>query len=198
MFGFRSHEATRPFPSSPKSAKRSTKDIRNRSSTFTDGVSNTLKRASRRISLNKPEIPAKLCPSCVEYVIDRSEVPVRDLSLITSLSLAFDGLCPHQELHVAEVLGMIEGLHRLELLDIRITPWFYAVLAERARFRLEYSACESPLFDSLFRFLSAQRDLLGFTRFSRDPDDKPPPWRRSLAYHPNTIHNGTFLITPTV
>jgi len=167
MFGFRSHDPAQSFPSPPKSTKRFTKGIRNRSSTFTDGVSNTLKRASRRISSNKPEIPAKLCPSCVGYVIDHSEVPVHDVSLITSLSLAFDGLCPHQELHVAEVLGMMGGLYRLELLDIRITPYFYAVLAERAQFRLEYFACESPLFDSLLLFLSTQRHLLQFAYLAR-------------------------------
>ena len=55
------------------------------------------------------------------------------------------------------------GLYRLELLDVRITPDFYAVLAKRAQFRLEYFACESPLFDTLLRFLSTQRYLLEFT-----------------------------------
>jgi len=167
MFGFRSHEVARSSPCPPKTSKRFTKHIRNKSSTFTDGVSNTLKRASRRISSNKHAIPAELCPSCVEYVIDRSEVPVHDVSLITSLSLAFDGVCPHQELHIAEILGMMGGLYHLELLDVRITPYFYAVLTEKAQFRLEYFACESPLFDSLLRFLSTQRHLLEFTYLAR-------------------------------
>lgn len=170
MFRFRSHEAA---PFSPKPAKRFTKHIRNRSSAFADGVSNTLKRASCRIPSNKPEIPAELCPSCVEYVIDRSELPVHDISLITSLSLVFDGLCPYQELHVAEILGMIGGLYRLELLDFWNTPSFYGVLAEKAQFQLKYFACESPLFDSLLRFLSTQRHLLEFTYLARSPETQP-------------------------
>ena len=163
MFGFRSHETTQSTSCSPRSAKRFTKHIRNRSSAFTDGVSNTLKRASRRISPNQLDSPAELCPSCVEYVIDRSEDPVRDISLVTSLSLTFDGLCPYQELHVAEILGMMGGLLRLELLDVRTTPWFYAILAERAQFQLEHFTCDSLLFDSLLRFLSTQSHLLEFT-----------------------------------
>ena len=165
MSGSRSHEATQSTPCSPKSTKRFTKHLRNRS--FTEGISNTLKRASRRISSNKPEISAELCPSCVEYVLDRSEDPVHDVSLVTSLSLTFDGLCPYQEPHVAEILGTMGGLYRLELIDVRITPWFYAMLAERAQFQLEYFACDSLLFDSLLRFLSTQPYLLEFIYLAR-------------------------------
>ena len=152
---------------SSTSTKRFTNRIRNRSSVFTGNVSNTLKRASRRLSLNKHEIPTELCSSCVEHVLDRSEGPVHDIHLVTSVSLTFDGSCPHQELHIAEILGMMGELYRLELLDVRTTPCFYAMLAERAQFRLEYFACESPLFDTLLRFLSTQQYLLEFTYLAR-------------------------------
>ena len=186
MFGFRSHKAIQSAPCSPKSCKRFTKHIRKRPSTFTDGISNTIKRASRRISSNKLEIPAELCPSCVEYVLDRSESPTPDVSLITSLSLIFDGLCPHQELHVAEILSTMGGLHRLELLAVQTTPCFYAVLAERAQFQLEYFACESPLFDTLLRFLSSQRRLLEFTYLTQSLEPQ------TLISHP---HDGGILHT---
>jgi len=170
MFGLRSPGVAGFPPCSSKSTKRFTKHIRNKSSAFTDNISNTLKRASCRTSSNNKEIHSELCPSCVEYVLDRSEDPVHDIHLVTSLALTFDGLCPQQELHVAEILCVMVGLYHLELLDARATPRFYAMLAERARFRLEYFACESPLFDTLLRFLSTQRHLLGFTYLSRSPD----------------------------
>ena len=173
MFRFLSPEATQHSPCSLTSSRSFTKHIRNRSSTFTDNVSYTIKRASRRLSPNKPEVPAELCPSCVEYVLDRSDDAVQDIRLITSLSLAFDESCPHQELHVAEILGMTGELYRLELLDVRTTPCFYAMLAERAQFRLESFACESPLFDTLLRFLSTQQYLLEFTYLARSLETQP-------------------------
>ena len=117
MFGFRCLKVARCSPGL-KPSERFTKRVRNRSSAFADSVSGTLKRATRRISLKKPEIPVELCPSCVEYVFDRSEDPIRDIRLITSLSLTFDGSCPRQELHIAEILGIIGGLYRLELFDV--------------------------------------------------------------------------------
>ena len=167
MFRSRSSDVAQLSPCSSKSTKRFTKRIRNSSSAFTDNVSSTLKRTTRRISLSKPQVPAELCPSCVEYVLDRSEDPVHDIRLVTSLSLTFDGLCHHQEFHVAEILGTMGGLYRLELLDVRTTPCFYAMLAETAQFQLEYFACESPLFETLIRFLSTQRYLLEFTYLAR-------------------------------
>jgi len=61
------------------------------------------------------------------------------------------------------------------------------VLAERARFRLEYFACESRLFDTLLRFLSAQRHLLEITYLSRSPDTQTTTWVRGQeALH--TVH----------
>ena len=168
MFGFRCLKVARCSPGLKPSGF--TKSIWNRSSAFAESVSGTLKRTSRRTSLKKPEILAELCPSCVEYILDQSEDPIRDIRLITSLSLTFDGSCPQQELHIAEILGTIGGLYRLELLDVRITPHFYAMLTERAQFRLEYFACESPLFSTLLHFLSTQRHLLEFTYLARSPE----------------------------
>ena len=167
MFGLWSPEVAQLSLCSSRSAKIFTNRIRNRSSTLTIDVSSVLKQASRRMSLNEPEIPSELCPNCVEYVLEQSEHPVHDVRLAVSLSLTFDGSCPQQELHVAEILGMMEGLYRLEILDARTTPYFYAMLAERAQFRLDYFACESPLFDTLLRFLSTQRHLLEFTYLPR-------------------------------
>ena len=163
MFGFRSPQVAQRSPGSSKLTKGFTTRIRNGSSTFTDTVSNIIKRTSRRLSLNKSEIPTELCPRCIEYILDRSQDSVHDIRFVTSLSLTFNEPCPQQELHVVEMLGMMGGLRNLELLDVRITPSFYAILAERAQFQLEYFACESPLFDSLLRFLSTQRHLLEFT-----------------------------------
>lgn len=169
MSGFQSLKVARCSPDL-KPSERFTKRIRNRSSAFANNVLGTLERTSRRISLKKSEIPAELCPSCVEYILDQSEDPIRDIRLITSLSLTFDGSCLQQELHIAEILGIIGGLYRLELFDVRITPHFYAMLTERAQFRLEYFACESPLFNTLLHFLSTQRYLLEFTHLARSPE----------------------------
>ena len=178
MFG-RSLEVAQLSTCSSKSTKRFTKHIRNRSSDFTDNVSNTLKRATRRITSNKPGVSTELCPSCVGYILDRSEDPVHDIRLVTSLSLTFDGSCPDQELHVAEILGTMEGLYRLELLDVRTTTCFYALLAEGAQFRLEYFACESPLSDTLLRFLSTQPYLLEFTYLARSLETQATTHLRS-------------------
>ena len=170
MFGFRNPDVIKRSPGSSKSTKRFTKRMRDVPSTFTDTVSNTLKRASRRILSNKPEIPTELCPDCVEYVLGRSGDPVHDIRLITSLPLVFDGLCPHQELHIAKILATMENLSCLELPDDRIQPSFYTMLTERAQFQLEYLACKSPLSDSLLRFLYTQRHLLEFTYLARSPE----------------------------
>jgi len=174
MFGFWSPEVARFSPCSSKSTKKFTKRIRNRSSAFTGNVSSILKRASRT-SLNKPEIPGGLCRGCVGYVLDQSEDPVHDVRLVTSLSLTFDGSCPQQELHVAEILGMMGGLCRLEVLDARTTPYFYAMLAERAQFQLDYFTCGSPLFDTVIRFLFTQRHLLEFTYLARSLETQTTP-----------------------
>jgi hypothetical protein len=173
MFGFCSPQVAQRSPGSSALTKGFTTRIRDGSRIFTDIVSNTLKRASRQLSLNKPEIPAELCPRCVEYVLDRSQDPIHDIRSVTSLSLAFDGPCLQQELHVAETLSMMGGLRRLELLDVRITPSFYAILAERAQFQLECFACESPLFESLLCFLSTQQHLLKFAYLTRSLETEP-------------------------
>ena len=167
MLESQSHGVEQLPPCPSRSTKRFTKRIRNKSSAFTDNVSNTLKRASRRISLSKPKTPSGFCPTCVDYILDRSEDPVHDIRLVTSLSLIFDWSCLQQELHVAEILGTVEGLYRLELLDVRITPRFYAMLAERAQFQLEHFTCESPLSDALLRFLFSQQRLLECTYLTR-------------------------------
>ena len=167
MIGFRSPEAAQCSPGSPNPTKTFTKRIRNRSSAFIDSVLSALERPNRRASSEESETRAELCPRCLEYVLDQSWNPVRDARLVTSLSLAFDGLCPQQEPHIAEVLGTMESLRHLELLDVRITSDFYAMLAERVQFRLEYFTCKSPPFDSLLRFLSTQRRLLEVTFLGR-------------------------------
>ena len=146
MFGFRSPETARLPPYSSKPTKRFIKRIRSRSSNA---------------------LPAELCSSCVQYVLDRSEDPTHDIRLVTSLSLTFDGPCPRQEFHVAQIVGMMEGLYHLAILDFRIMPWFYTSLAEKARFQLEYFSCESPLSETLLRFLATQQQLLEFTYFSQ-------------------------------
>jgi len=166
MNGFRGPEVVQPPSGSSKSNKRFAKRIRNKTSTLFDNVSNTLRRASRQILSTRSGIPTELCPDCVEYVLNRSEDPVHDIRLVTSLSLSPGGLCPQQEFHVAEMLCMMGGLYHLELLDIRTTPDFYALLAERAQFRLECFVCESPLFDTLLWFLSTQRHLREFTHLA--------------------------------
>ena len=167
MFGFQSPEISQPCRSSLKSTNKITKHIRTTSSTFKDNVSKTLKRASRRALSNGLETPRELCSSCVEYVLGRSEDSVHDVSLVTSLSLTFDGSCPQQEFHIARILGVMGGLDRLEVIDVRTTPSFYATLADRAHFQLHYFACASPLFDTLLLFLSSQRQLLEFTYLAR-------------------------------
>jgi len=164
---FQSPEAAQLPQRTSKSAKQCTKHARTGSSTLKDNLSNALKRANHRLSAHRSETSAELCSSCIQHVLDRSEDPVNDVRLVTSLSLTFDGLCPQQELHVAQILGMTEGLCRLEILDTGTTPCFYAMLKERARFQLEYFACGSPLFTTLISFLSTQRHLLKFTYLAR-------------------------------
>jgi hypothetical protein len=73
---------------------------------------------------------------------------------------------------------MMEGLDRLELLDVRTTPCFYAILAEKTQFQLEYFACESPLFDTLLHFLSTQQRLLEFTYLARSLETQTTTWVR--------------------
>lgn len=172
---FQSPEAAQLPQCSSKSAKKSTKHARTGSSTLKDNLSNALKRASHRLSAHRSETSAELCPSCIQHVLDRSEDPVNDIQLVTSLSLTFDGLCPQQELHVAQILGTTERLCRLEILDTGTTPSFYAILAERARFQLEYFACGSPLFTTLISFLSIQRHLLKFTYLARSSEAQTIP-----------------------
>lgn len=172
MFRFQSLETAEPFHCSSTSTKKFTRHIRTTSSVFKDNVSKTLKRASRRVSSNEFEIPAELCSSCVEHVLDRSEDSVNDIRFVTSLSLTFDGLCPQQEFHIARILGTMGGLNRLQVIDVRTTPCFYATLAERVHFQLRYFTCGSPLFDALFHFLSTQRHLLEFTYLARSPETR--------------------------
>ena len=167
MIGFRRPEAAKRSPGSPNPTKTFTKRIRNRSSVFIDSVLSALERSNRRVSSEESETRTGLCPLCLEYVLDRSWDPVCDVRLVTSLSLAFDELCPQQEPHIAEVLGTMESLRHLELLDVRITSDFYAILAERVQFQLEHFTCKSPPFDSLLRFLSTQRRLLEVTFLGR-------------------------------
>lgn len=76
--------------------------------------------------------------------------------VLLPLSLIFDESRPWQELHVAAILGTMEALHYLELLDVRITGCFYTVFTERVHFRFERFACKSPLFDPLLHFLFTQ------------------------------------------
>jgi hypothetical protein len=85
MFGSWSHEVAQLSLSSSRSTKRFAKHMRNTSSTLTDNVSNTSKRASRRISLRKPKIPGPP-PSCVEYILDRWEDLAHDTRPVTPVS----------------------------------------------------------------------------------------------------------------
>jgi len=83
---------------------------------------------------------------------------------------------------------MMVGLYHLELLGARVTPHFYVMLVERAQFRIEYFACESPLLNTLLRFLSTQRHLLEFTylKITRYPSRDPDPWPSGLAHTSST------------
>lgn len=166
MFELQGPEVAQPWQYSSIFTKR----IRTTSSAFRDNVSKTIKRARRQTPSNGPEIPPGLCSTCLEHVLDRSEDTIHDIHLVTSLSLTFDGSCPHQQFHVAQILATMEGLNRLEIIDARSTPRFYATLAERAHFQLEYFACGSPLFDTLLHFLSTQRRLLEFTYLPRSQE----------------------------
>lgn len=173
MFRFGSPQVAQRSRGFSKLTKELTARIQNGFHALADTVPNTMKRTNRQLSSKKPEIPTELCPHCVECVLDRSQHPVHDIRFVTSLSLVFDGICLQQELHVAEILGMMRELCCLELLDVRITPNFYTMLAERAQFQLGYFACGSPLSDSLLRFLSTQRHLLKFIHLARSLETKP-------------------------
>lgn len=114
MFRLQSAETSQLFQCSSKP----TKHARSGSSTFRNNVSSALKRASRRISPIRLEIPPEHCSSCVRYALDRSEDPAPDIRLATSLSLAFDGSCPQQELHVAQILGSMREFPRVPGQDV--------------------------------------------------------------------------------
>ena len=141
--------------------------------------------------MNGLEIPPELCSSCIEYVLHRSEDSVHDICLVTSLSLTFDGLCPQQESHIGRILGMMEGLNRLEIADVRTIPRFYATLVQKASFQLKYFACGSPLFDTLLHFLSTQRHLLEFAYLARSLEAQP----ETLVHGQEILHSVQTLST---
>jgi len=183
MFSFRSPGVAGLPPCSSKSTKRFTKHIRNTSSAFADNISNTLKRASRRTLSNNKEIHSELCPTCVEYVLDRSEDPVHDIHLVTSLSLTFDGLCPQQELHVAEILCVV-GFYHLELIDAQPHRAFtrYSLRGHGTT----SSTSPANLLSSVPSFVpSPPSDTCSDSRISRSPDTQTTTWVRGQeVLHP--------------